>query len=99
MKYIKRLALCLLCLILVSSGVSVCAEGTSNSYVYDSWDNAMSVSEPYTATAYLMGADVYGGTPLNAPTDIFVLAESTIYVLDAGNNRVVAKPSQRKPGA
>ena len=90
MKQLKTLVSILLCLILIGSGVMVFAEGTSNSYVYDSWDNAMAVSEPYEATAYLTGAETYGGTPLKAPTDIFVLAESTIYVLDAGNNRVVA---------
>ena len=89
MKHMKRLAALALCLILVGSGIGVFAEGTSHSYVYDSWDNAMAVSEPYEATTYLVGAQTYGGTALNAPTDIFVLDSKEIYVLDAGNNRVV----------
>lgn len=89
MKRMKRLAAVLLCLILVGSGVMVYAEGTSHSYVYDSWGKAMSVSEPYEATTYLVGAETYGGTALKSPTDIFVLENKEIYVLDAGNNRVV----------
>ena len=89
MKHLKKLTVLLLCLILVGSGVMVYAEGTSHSYVYDSWGNAMSVSEPYETIAYLVGADTYGGTALKSPTDIFVLADKEIYVLDAGNNRVV----------
>lgn len=88
MKQLKTLLSVLLCLILIGSGVMVYAEGTSNSYVYDSWDNAMSVSEPYTAIDYLVGAETYGGTALKTPTDIFVLNDKEIYILDAGNNRV-----------
>lgn len=89
MKRLKMLTALLLCLILVGSGVMVHAEGTSNSYVYDSWDNAMSVSEPYEATAYVVGADAFGGTALKNPTDLFVTADRSMYILDAGNNRVV----------
>ena len=89
MKQLKRLAVFLLCLILVSSGVSVLAEGTSHSYVYDSWDNAMSVSEPYETTAFLVGEEAYGGLALNRPTDLYVTADETIYILDEGNDRVV----------
>ncbi len=89
MKHLKKLTALLLCLILVGSGVMVYAEDTSHSYVYDSWDNAMSVSEPYEATTYLVGAETYGGTALKTPTDIYVLNDQEIYVLDAGNNRVV----------
>lgn len=93
MKHLKKLTALLLCLILVGSGVMVYAEGTSHSYVYDSWDHAMSVSEPYTATTYLMGAATFGGTALKEPTDIFVRNNEEVYILDAakteGNNRVV----------
>ena len=94
MKHIKRLAALALCLILVGSGIGVFAEGTSNAYVYDSWDKAMAVSTPYEATAYLVGADTYGGTALKDPTDIFVLASKEIYILDAGNDRVVVLDAQ-----
>lgn len=89
MKQSKRILSLLLCVLLVCSGIGVAAEGTSHSYVYDSWDNAMSVSEPYKATAFWQGAEAYGGTALNLPTDIYVAEDQKIYILDDGNDRVV----------
>lgn len=89
MKQLKRVACLLLCLISVCSGWAVAAEGTSHSYVYDSWDNTMSVSEPYRATAFWEGEKTYGGTPLKLPTDLYVTAEKQVYILDDGNDRVV----------
>ena len=89
MKQLKRIAALLLCLILVGSGVGVAAEGTSHSYVYDSWDNAMSVSEPYKATAFWVGEETYGGLALSRPTDLYVTDQQQIYILDDGNDRVV----------
>ena len=89
MKQLKRIVCLLLCIVLAGSAVGVAAEGTSHSYVYDSWENAMSVSEPYTATGFWQGAEAYGGTALNLPTDMYVTADETVYILDAGNNRVV----------
>ena len=89
MKQLKTIVCLLLCLVLVGSAMGVAAEGTSHSYVYDSWDNAMSVSEPYTSTGFWQGAEAFGGTALNLPTDIYVTAHKQVYILDAGNNRVV----------
>ena len=86
----KRLLSLLTALLLVGSCLGVAAEGTSHSYVYDSWDQAMSVSAPYEATDYLVDAAVFGGTPLNQPTDVFVTGDQQLlYILDEGNDRIV----------
>jgi len=89
MKQLKTIVCLLLCLVLACSGICVAAEGTSHSYVYDSWDNAMSVSEPYTSTDFWEGEETYGGLPLNLPTDLYVTDEKDVYILDDGNDRVV----------
>ena len=89
MKQLKRILCLMLCLVLAGSAIAVAAEGTSHSYVYDSWDNAMSVSEPYKATAFWDGEEAFGGQDLNLPTDLYVTADKQVYVLDAGNSRVV----------
>lgn len=85
----KRLLALGLSVLLVGSCIGAAAEGASHSYVYDSWDNAMSVSEPYESEAFLSGAEIFGGTALNRPTDMYVTAKGEIYILDAGNDRVV----------
>ena len=63
-------------------------EGASFSYTYDYWNSSVPVPESYTADKPLSGL-AFGETGLNNPTDIFVSENNTIYILDAGNNRIV----------
>lgn len=66
----------------------VIAEGSSFSYTYDYWNSSVPVPEPYTADKPLSGL-AFGETGLNNPTDIFVGENKSVYILDAGNNRIV----------
>lgn len=64
------------------------AQGTSFSYTYDYWKSSVSVPTPYEAEKPLSGT-VFGGKTLQNPTDLFVTADREVWVLDAGNNRLV----------
>ncbi|MHB1454059.1 MAG: YIP1 family protein [Saccharofermentanales bacterium] len=62
--------------------------GTSFSYTYDYWNSSVPVPAPYTADKPLSGL-AFGDTGLDNPTDIFVGEDNLVYILDAGNNRIV----------
>ena len=64
------------------------AQGTSFSYTYDYWKSSVPVPTPYEAEKPLSGT-VFGGKTLQNPTDLFVTADREVWVLDAGNNRLV----------
>lgn len=86
MKYLRTACFAVCAVLCVSLPVSA---ASSNSYVYDSEGNVRAVAEPYQTAAYLSSAEDFGGQRLSGPSDLFVANEDTVYILDAGNNRVV----------
>lgn len=83
----KRLALLCTVVILVLTLTGTVSAAASNTYVYDANDKAVAVPEPYRTAAYLDGS--YAGVPLKAPTDLCVDRDGFVFILDAGNNRLV----------
>ena len=67
---------------------SLAAEGTSPQYTYDYWEQAVPTSPAYLAGGVYFGADI-GVDALNKPSDLFVAGDGNVYVLDAGNSRIV----------
>lgn len=87
--------LILLFLFAAAAAVPASAEGTSFSYTYDFWKNSVQVPAPYTAGKPLTGDD-FGQGSLNAPTDLCVAGDGDVYILDAGNNRVLVLDGQMR---
>ena len=75
--------------LLIGLSVPAAAQGTSFSYTYDSWESSVEVPAPYTAEQPLDDAANFGGKALNNPTDLFVTDSDEVFLLDAGNNRLV----------
>lgn len=69
------------------------AEGTSFSYTYDTWKTSVPVPAPYTADTPVRGAAAFGGTDLLDPTDLYITEDGSVFVLDAGNSRLVVLDS------
>lgn len=66
---------------------------TSFSYTYDYWQTSVPVPAPYISQKPLSGED-FGEIGLKGPTDIFVSKDKNVYILDAGNNRIVVLDSE-----
>lgn len=61
--------------------------GTSNSYVYDSYDNPQTSTEGYVTDRVLRGTD-FGAGDMQNPQDLFVRGD-VLYILDSGNSRIL----------
>ena len=75
-------------IICTAAGAALAEDIPYAGYTYDEWN------EPIPSkTGYLPDDVVYGDrdhtVQLNAPEDMCVAEDSTLYVLDSGNNRVV----------
>ena len=86
----QRLVSCvLLCLLLASvlpAGAS--ASESYPSYIYNSNGLAVPTALPYEVTTVLGGKEL-GIEALDEPSDLYVTDDGQIYILDAGNDRVV----------
>ncbi len=80
--------LALTALLLTMLPIASLAEGTSPQYTYDYWEQAVPTSPAYLAGGVYFGADI-GVDALNKPSDLFVAGDGNVYVLDAGNSRIV----------
>ena len=90
MKRACRVACCLLALLAVLTLIPsrVSAEAAYPSYTYNGNGQPVPTAVPYEATIVL-NTDSLGIGPLDGPTDLYVTDEGEIFVLDAGNDRVV----------
>ena len=90
MKRACRVACCLLALLAVLTLIpsQVSAEAAYPSYTYNGNGQPVPTAVPYEATIVL-NTDSLGIGPLDGPTDLYVTDEGEIFVLDAGNDRVV----------
>lgn len=79
--------LLVLVLLLTSSGIAVSAAQPDRTYTYE--DNSPVPSTNAYQVKIVVDETVMGTTRMNAPTDIFVDNDDMVYVLDAGNNRVL----------
>ena len=90
----RRLFACVvLCLMLVGllpAGVS--ATESYPSYIYNSNGLAVPTAMPYEVTAVLGGKEL-GIEALDEPSDLYVTEDGEIFILDAGNDRVVVLDS------
>ena len=91
-KSIKILLSFLLMWIIVMPSFVVGAEsfraGTLNSYTYDYWGEGVLSPDVYKVDRVINGLSI-GVEPLKNPTDMFITDDGLIYILDAGNNRIV----------
>ena len=90
MKRACRAACCLLALLAVLTLIPsrASAEAAYPSYTYNGNGQPAPTAVPYEATIVL-NTDSLGIGPLDGPTDLYVTDEGEIFVLDAGNDRVV----------
>jgi tetratricopeptide (TPR) repeat protein len=90
MKRACRAACCLLALLAVLTLIPsrASAETAYPSYTYNGNGQPVPTAVPYEATIVL-NTDSLGIGPLDGPTDLYVTDEGEIFVLDAGNDRVV----------
>ena len=90
MKRACRAACCLLALLAVLTLIPsrASAEAAYPSYTYNGNGQPVPTAVPYEATIVL-NTDSLGIGPLDGPTDLYVTDEGEIFVLDAGNDRVV----------
>lgn len=85
---IMAAALCLLFLLISSAGgFVVAAEGTSNSYIYDSLQNAVESPASYLVEQVITGGRL-GIGEFSGASDIYV-RDNQLYLLDSGNNRIL----------
>lgn len=98
MNLLCRAACCLLALLAVLTvfPVSASAESAYPSYTYNGNGQPVPTAMPYEATAVL-NTDLMGIGPLDGPTDLYVTDDGEIFVLDAGNDRVVVLDSTFQP--
>lgn len=64
------------------------ALGDGRTYIYDPWGEAVPSQDPYIVENIYDGIRIGVGS-FNAPSDLYVDAQNIIYILDAGNNRIV----------
>ena len=90
MKRACRAVCCLLALLAVLTLIPsrASAEAAYPSYTYNGNGQPVPTAVPYEATIVL-NTDSLGIGPLDGPTDLYVTDEGEIFVLDAGNDRVV----------
>ncbi len=67
----------------------------SESYNYDRWGEAVPSQAGYTAERAVSGYDLDVGA-FEGPSDIFTDSEGTVYIVDTGNDRIVAADSELK---
>lgn len=92
-KNFKTIKCCLLLAIAIMFSFNTAlAEAPYLSYTYDSWDRPVETSIPYTVEGVYYGHD-FSDQKLNNPRDLFVDSKDNIYILDAGNNRVLVLDS------
>ena len=89
-KVICRAACCLLALLAVLAvfPVTASAEEAYPSYTYNGNGQPVPTATPYEPVTVL-NTDALGIGPMDGPTDLYVTDAGEIFVLDAGNDRVV----------
>lgn len=80
----KRFLIILLAFVVILGSFSVSAQ----TYTYDYWGNTVSAPAGYRASKTFFGAD-FGIGAMKNPTDVFVASDKSVYICDAGNNRVI----------
>ena len=90
MKRACRAACCLLALLAVLTLIPfrASAEAAYPSYTYNYNGQAVPTATPYE-TVTVLGGDSLGIGSMDEPTDLYVTDDGEIFVLDAGNDRVV----------
>lgn len=92
----KKVSAFILALLLLSSScLSSSAELPYAGYCYNEWDTAIPSTVGYRPVKVYYG-DAELETRFNAPADMFVSGDGTVYLLDAGDNRVVILDNQFK---
>ena len=91
----KALAFLLALLLFSSFCLSSSAEIPYTGYSYDEWNVAIPSTVGYRPTKVHYG-DAELKTRFNAPEDMFIAEDGTVYLLDAGDNRVVVLDNQFK---
>lgn len=74
-------------------GLSASAEGPYNDYTYDAYDEAVPTEAGYLPEVLITGEGLGIGAFKN-PADLYYDNASSVYVLDAGNNRIVVLSSR-----
>ena len=95
MKRVCRVACCLLALLAVLTllPTQASAEAAYPSYTYNYNGQAVPTAMPYE-TVTVLGGDSLGIGSMDEPTDLYVTDDGEIFVLDAGNDRVVVLNDQ-----
>lgn len=75
------------------ASISTAATVPYTSYTYDSYGKAVASSDVYEPAQVIGGNDIGAGSMIQ-PTDLFVTAAGDVYILDAGNKRVLVLDSR-----
>ncbi len=78
------------CMLTASLVTTVSAQAPYTGYNYDAWKNAVPSPTGYLPDEYFRGEDVEEIGAFSAPADIFVDFQDRLWVVDTGNNRLVA---------
>lgn len=89
MKHSKKLPMIVIFLFLLSlMTVPAAAICPYSSYTYDSYGNSVDTADLYMPELVLNGHDLGLGVMIS-PTDMYVADDSALYILDAGNSRII----------
>lgn len=90
---LKRTAAIAFAAVLSFACLTASAKSADNAYTYDSWGNAVEVPSGYEAT---LSFGTEKAAVLKSPMDMYACGDK-LYVLDAGNNRIVIYNADFKP--
>ena len=90
-KGMRAAALTVLSLLLF--GLTALAEGPYNNYVYNAYDESIPTQAGYLPEELITG-DGLGIGAFSKPSDLYYDNRGLLYILDSGNNRVVALSAQ-----
>ncbi len=86
--YLKVTFIALITSVVVCMPVKASVTVPYRSYVYDSWQQPKETAAGYIPEKLITGGDI-GTDDFKEPTDLFISENGIIYVIDAGNDRLV----------
>lgn len=86
---VLALLLCGICMALLPAQTARASEGPYQPYIFDRWDNALPLPNGYIPSRSVSGSQIGCGDFNNGADLFYSKARDEIYVVDAGNARIV----------